>query len=153
MRTELPSDESENKHPAMPGPTPPVRETFSEERVAEYLADWRDWKRQTSGRRIRCQRHHLGQRLSHFSDEEIEDVITLARIGDAGVSVSFSEAYAETKKYLEGLDFENVIFDRYYGRFGDLILEGMRLVHEHENTRRIDMPTQADDGGISEVAA
>lgn len=130
---------------------PPVKTKFEEERVTEFLADWRDWKRQTAGKRIRCQRHHLGQRLTHFEEGDITLVITLARIGDAGVAVPFSAGYAETNNYLEGVAVEDVIFE-YYGRFENLVLEGMRLVQAHEQACRNQMPPQTDDGG-GEMAA
>jgi hypothetical protein len=124
---------------------------FSRFRVEAFLDDWREWKRQTDGTTIDCRRHHLGQRLTHFKESDIRLVITLARIGEGGVAVPFSAARSETKKFLKGREFVNVIFE-YYGCFEDLVLEGMRLVDDHEQACRNQASAQADVG-MSEKAA
>ena len=127
------------------------RRHFSRAKVEAFLDDWREWKRQTSGTSIDCRRHHLGQRLTHFKERDIRLVITLARIGDDGVVVPFSEALSGTNKFLEGREFVNVIFE-YYGCFEDLVLEGMRLVDCHEEAGRNQASAQADAGMREEAA-
>lgn len=118
--------------PRVPVPVEkPRRARLNLAKLNAFLDDWREWKRQTVGKRIRCQRHHLEQRLTHFSKDVVQKAICLARVGEAGVPVAFSDAFVETKNYMKGHEPLSVIFE-YYARFEDLVLEGVRLLQEHE---------------------
>ena len=87
----------------------------------------RSWRRQTKGRRIECQRHHLRYDvLSKFSPTELVAALTWAEIGKGGTSTVFDQVYEEVVMQLDGRDVVNVIYD--FAGIEDFIPEGLAKV-------------------------